>query len=326
MKKKIGIIICVVLALGFIIALAVSVQSNLTKSETETTTDPLEVVHFGDDKSIRIVEGPLYDAVTSVDPNATLYNYIEDGKMIGTLTISINPEGKDLSTVFSDYCEKVTGIVAQFQEKELEPKKYEKIHLKFSEEDYVYGMPDSFICTIDLIPENNKYVLLKESLDDAVYVPSYVDDLENAAEKMDQAIKDSGLYDVAFDPLEMRQWRENRDSYIAACETFTFTQVARYPTEYEGKQAKFTGKVIQVQRVLGEYQMRVNVTKNDSNNYSDTIYVTYTPRSEDEPKILEDDLVTVYGTLSGEKTYQTVGGSSVTIPFLKAEYVDILTE
>ncbi len=326
MKKKNIIAVCAILVVVFIIALAVSVKNSPAEIEAETTTEPLEVVHFGGDKSIRIIEGSLYDAITSVVPNATFYNYIKDGELKGTLTISINPEGKDLSSIFSDYCEKVKRIVEQFQEKELDSEKYEKINLKFLEEDYVYGLPDVFICTIDLTPENNKYVLLKESLDDAVYVPSFTDDVENSAEKMRQAIKDSGLYEIALDPLETRQWRENRESYVAACDTYTFTQIARHPNEYEGKQAKFTGEVIQVQRTLGEYQLRVNITKSDVGIYSDTIYITYTPRSDDEPKILEDDIITAYGMLNGEKTYQSIGGGAVTIPFLKGEYIDVLTE
>lgn len=326
MKKKIVIAICTVLVLVFIIALSVSVNNNLNEIEQETTTEPLEVVHSGGDKSIKITEGTLYDVITSVDPNATLYNHIEKGEMIGTLTISINPNGKDLVSIFSDYCEKVKRIVEQFQWNIIDAGKYKKILLKFSEEEYVYGMPDFFVCTIDLTPENETYVLLKESLDHAVSTLSFVDDPEKADEKMRQAITDSGLYDIALDSLETRQWQENRENYIASCGTYSFTQIARYPNEYKGKQAAFTGEVIQSQRVRGEYQLRVNITKSDSGIYSDTIYITYTPRSDDEPKILEDDIITAYGMLNGEKTYQSIGGGSVTIPFLKGEYIDVLTE
>lgn len=325
MKKKMVIAVCAVLAIVFVIALSES-DNNWNEIEIETTTEPLEVINSDGDKSIKITEGVLYDTIISVDPNATLYNHIEKGEMIGTLTISINPNGKDLVSIFSDYCEKVKRIIEQFQWNIIDAGKYKKILLKFSEEEYVYGMPDFFVCKIYLTPENETYVLLKESLDHAVSTLSFVDDPENANQKMKNAIKDSGLYDIALDPLETRQWRGNRESYIAACETYTFTQIARHPNEFEGKQAGFTGEVIQVSRVLGEYRLRVNITKSDSGNYSDTIYVTYTPRGEDEPKILEDDIITAYGVLNGEKTYQSIGGATVTLPFLKGEYIDILTE
>ena len=69
------------------------------------------------------------------------------------------------------------------------------------------------------------------------------------------------------------------------------------------------------------YVLRVDVTKN-GRYYDDTVYVTYYADADD-PRILEDDIITMYGTLEGEKTYETVMGASVTIPKFDAEYVEI---
>ncbi len=44
--------------------------------------------------------------------------------------------------------------------------------------------------------------------------------------------------------------------------------------------------------------------------------------SDDGSRILEDDMVTIYGELDGEYTYETVLGSEVTLPFMDAEYVE----
>lgn len=121
---------------------------------------------------------------------------------------------------------------------------------------------------------------------------------------------------------------EYETAYKAACKTYSFSQIARSPAEYKGKLAVFTGEVIQVQQDkaygLVAYVLRVNVTKQGSyyTYYTDTIYVEYIT-SEDAPRILEDDIITMYGTLEGEKTYTTVMGASVTIPLFSAEYVDI---
>lgn len=59
-----------------------------------------------------------------------------------------------------------------------------------------------------------------------------------------------------------------------------------------------------------------------SGNYDDVIYVIYSTDS-DASRILEDDKVTIYGTLAGLETYETVMGGSVTIPKVNASYVDI---
>ena len=51
----------------------------------------------------------------------------------------------------------------------------------------------------------------------------------------------------------------------------------------------------------------------------------YTRKSENESRILEDDIINMYGTLNGTKTYDSVLGSSITIPYLIAEYIDVVS-
>ncbi len=121
---------------------------------------------------------------------------------------------------------------------------------------------------------------------------------------------------------------EVKADYIASCKTYSYNEIARNPDAYKGKRAKFTGEVIQVQQEsfygLVIYVLRVDVTKTGSYyvHYEDTVYVTYYATA-DEPRILEDDIITMYGELEGEKTYTTVLGSSVTIPEFSAEYIEI---
>lgn len=115
---------------------------------------------------------------------------------------------------------------------------------------------------------------------------------------------------------------EIKAAYIADCDTFSYREISRNPGQYKGEKAKFQGRVIQVmqEEYLGFliYVLRVNV----DGGYSNTIYVTYYA-SKDDPRILEDDWVTMYGELAGEKTYETVMGASVTIPQFDAEYIDV---
>ena len=121
---------------------------------------------------------------------------------------------------------------------------------------------------------------------------------------------------------------EIKKQYKSKCSKYSYNEISRNPDKYNGKYAVFTGEVIQVQQeVIGSlifYVLRVNVTKTGtySTYYTDTIYVTYTA-SENDARILEDDIVTMYGELMGEKTYTTIFGSSVTIPEFSAEYIDI---
>ena len=113
--------------------------------------------------------------------------------------------------------------------------------------------------------------------------------------------------------------------YKASCGSYAYKDIARNPDTYKGKHAVFTGEVIQVQQEelygLMFYVLRVDVTKSGS-YYTDTVYVTYCTTTS-APRILEDDIIVMYGELTGEKTYTTVMGASVTIPSFSAEYIDI---
>lgn len=62
---------------------------------------------------------------------------------------------------------------------------------------------------------------------------------------------------------------------------------------------------------------------NMDGDYSSTILVSYTKRSPDGDRILEDDYVTMYGWWIGTYTDETVLGASVTVPLFYCEYLDI---
>lgn len=112
--------------------------------------------------------------------------------------------------------------------------------------------------------------------------------------------------------------------YKASCEAVSYEDIARQPDLYNGKNVVFTGKVIQVQEGSwwsSETIYRINVTQGEY-LWSDTVYVTY-KLPEGSPRILEDDIVTFYGICTGTETYTTVLGSSVTIPSVEAQYIDI---
>lgn len=116
---------------------------------------------------------------------------------------------------------------------------------------------------------------------------------------------------------------QNIEQYKAACASYKYKDIARNPNDYKGKSAKFTGKVAQIQENGLSVILRVNVTKGEYGMWDDAIFVEYTRNNENESRILEDDIITLYGELDGIKTYSAVLGNEVSIPLLKAHYVDI---
>lgn len=114
---------------------------------------------------------------------------------------------------------------------------------------------------------------------------------------------------------------EIKAQFVSTCQSYSYDEVARNPDTYKGKPAKFKGQVIQSMPEGDSYTLRVNVTPSRY-YWDDTILVTYTKQSPEESNILEDDIVTFYGTLMGMYTYESVMGASITVPLLSAKYID----
>jgi len=102
-----------------------------------------------------------------------------------------------------------------------------------------------------------------------------------------------------------------------------FTAMSRDPGSYEGKNYKFTGKVLQVMEQDYATMTYVVMRIATKGNYDNVVYVTYY-RDSSEARILEDDRVTVYGTSTGLYTYETIMGGSVTLPKFEAESVTLM--
>lgn len=115
---------------------------------------------------------------------------------------------------------------------------------------------------------------------------------------------------------------ERKAEFVSTCQTYSYEEIARNPDTYLGKPAKLQGEVIQSMPEGDSYTLRVNITPGQY-YWSDTILVTYTKQDAGESNILEDDIVTMYGTLMGTYTYESVMGASITVPLLVAKYIDI---
>ena len=118
---------------------------------------------------------------------------------------------------------------------------------------------------------------------------------------------------------------ERESMYKKECKTYTYNEIARNPGKYKGEKAKLTGEVAWLVQdsYNGKiyYTMGVDITKGRY-IYTDTVYVTFTAEESDE-RILEDDIIVIYGEMNGEKTYEAVSGASITIPYCIARYIDI---
>lgn len=124
------------------------------------------------------------------------------------------------------------------------------------------------------------------------------------------------------DPAQTEQ--EFKDS----CSTISFEDLSRNPDKYKGNNYKFTGQVIQVQEGwFDTVELRINVTKEefeyiDDVMWTDTIYATVTiPEGAD--KLLEDDVITFWGTCDGNYSYTSVLGNQISLPKIDIKYYEL---
>lgn len=150
---------------------------------------------------------------------------------------------------------------------------------------------------------------------------TYVQDANNIEKAITQIKEKEQKQKEAEEKAKKEQ--EERD-FKESCNTYTYEQMARNPEKFKGTNVKLTGEVVQVLYGSSSVDLRVNITKQGqySTYYTDTVYITYYP-SSDEDKILEDDIITVYGTSQGDYTYTSTIGAKVTLPLIYAKYVQI---
>lgn len=109
----------------------------------------------------------------------------------------------------------------------------------------------------------------------------------------------------------------NPEEYRSECQDISYSEIARDSNGLAGQYFTFTGKIIQV--MDGTYRM--NVTVDEWGIYNDTILFIYD--TGDGDRILEDDIVTIWGQSLGLYTYTSVLGSEITVPAIDAKYISI---
>ena len=125
--------------------------------------------------------------------------------------------------------------------------------------------------------------------------------------------------------LQVKCTSLTKEQYKASCQSIPYDDIARNPDKNEGAHVKYYGRVAQVTTDpygLGMVDLRVYITNKDGYGYyDDQIWVEYLLPSN-APKILEDDMITFYGTYEGITSYQALFGNTITVPKVNATYID----
>jgi hypothetical protein len=111
-------------------------------------------------------------------------------------------------------------------------------------------------------------------------------------------------------------------TYKAQCQPMEFRVLNKNPDAYKGQKYYTVGQVVQVLEEYGSTDIRLNVTRDQWGYWDDTIYVTY---SGSVPAY-EDSIIKIWGEIQGSYTYESIAGWTITLPLVKAKYIEVVKQ
>jgi hypothetical protein len=100
--------------------------------------------------------------------------------------------------------------------------------------------------------------------------------------------------------------------------TIDYKQLIKNPNAYKGDKVVYTGQILQIQEESGFGFMLLSVTDEGYGFWTDNVWVEF----DDPTEAAEEDIITVYGKLTGSEEYETQIGGSAYVPRMKAKYID----
>ena len=135
-------------------------------------------------------------------------------------------------------------------------------------------------------------------------------------------------YDAAVATLTVRrklsaaelaaQAAREREEFIASAKAIPYGELIKDPERYAGQKVKYYGEILQIQESDGVGIMLLYVTDLGYDIWTDQIWVDYLGHV----KGVEGDQLTVYGLVTGTKSYETQIGGETYVPEVLAVYID----
>ena len=122
----------------------------------------------------------------------------------------------------------------------------------------------------------------------------------------------------------------SEDDYKAECQTVDYKELCRYPEKYEGTKIVVKVKVSQIIDANFSGSEKAWRTYTDNSGYgfyADDEYYMLDKRGGDAVKILNDDIITVYGEFTGlEKITRALTSTTDELPRIEVKYAELVDE
>lgn len=126
---------------------------------------------------------------------------------------------------------------------------------------------------------------------------------------------------------EPEEQQISAEEYKAQCQEFNYKDVLRNPDDYVGQKVKVTVKVSSVhQESFGMPKYYFAYANDDMDWWLGDEYGIFEYRAEGDFKILEDDIITVYGEISNPKETKSSILNSRELFCIDMKYADLIEE
>lgn len=110
--------------------------------------------------------------------------------------------------------------------------------------------------------------------------------------------------------------------YKASAKTIPYVQLEKDPASLAGTVVTYTGQVIQYDSATTTSHLRINVTADGFGGYTDTIWLDVDPAQT--TSVFRNTVIQLWGEVVGPYTYTSVSGGQITIPEVRAKYVQVM--
>lgn len=121
---------------------------------------------------------------------------------------------------------------------------------------------------------------------------------------------------------------ESEEDYKASCQEYAYKTVLRNPEDYIGKRVKITVKISSVHKasLLNDEKYYFAYSNDEYDWWTGDRYGVFDRRKEQNPKLLEDDIITVYGEISDPEYTKSLIVSSSELFCIDMKYIDFISE
>lgn len=121
--------------------------------------------------------------------------------------------------------------------------------------------------------------------------------------------------------------QETEEEYKASCQEYKYKDVLRNPSDYVGQRVKVTVNISTVHEEswMNDGKYYFAYSESEYGWYGDR-YGIFDRRTEQNPKLLEEDIITVYGEISDPEYTSSLILSSSEVFCIDMKYLDFISE